>query len=123
MRGVAKRRKKERVFRRTKGECHAMLFSMGNARICSVSFSDHAGVRHTAQVTAETLYEAAVLGLKAISEEWAEEPGAVTPIEIQVQLPAVKHELRMRHIRQWLDSNCTSPKEKALKERLKGLLI
>jgi hypothetical protein len=33
-----------------------------------VSFRDHSGVSHTAEVNAESLFEAAVLGVKAISQ-------------------------------------------------------
>jgi hypothetical protein len=51
-------------------------------------------VRLTAEVSAETLYEAAILDIKAISQEWGEAPGAMTAIEVRVAAPAVKHELR-----------------------------
>jgi hypothetical protein len=95
---------------------------VGNLRTCSVSFYDASGARHSAEVTAETLYEAAVLGIKAISEHWAEEPGIGTRLEIEVKSPAVRHEMTLRQLRQWLDGTCASPKEKLVKERLKALL-
>ena len=37
---------------------------MGHLRSCVVSYQDNQGIRHSAEVTAETLYEAAVLGLQ-----------------------------------------------------------
>jgi hypothetical protein len=98
-----------------------MLSGMGTARLCSVSFRDHSGVQHHAQVTAESLYEAAVLGIHVISQEWAEEPGPMTAIEVQVQLPTVRHEVTWKQVREWLTATCKTPKERALKERLKVL--
>jgi hypothetical protein len=74
-------------------------------------------------VTAESLYEAAVLGIKAISEQWAQEPAAMTRLEVEVKAPPVRHEITVRQVRQWLDGTCASPKERVLKERLKAMLI
>ena len=99
-----------------------VLPSPRGKRTCPVSFCDSSGIRHSAEVTAETLYEAAVLGIKAISEHWAEEPGIGTRLEIEVKTPAVRHEITLRQLRQWLDGTCASPKEKLVKERLKALL-
>ncbi len=96
---------------------------MANLRTCLVSFSDHSGIRHTAEVSAESLYEAAILGIKAISQQWGESPGAMTPIEVRVAAPAVKHELRPIQILQWLNASSQSPKEKLMKERLKDLFL
>lgn len=42
-------------------------------RSCSVSFKDSSGVRHSVEVTAETLFEAAALGLFLLrKDEWAD---------------------------------------------------
>ena len=71
-------------------------------------------------VTAESLYEAALAGLKAISETWAEEPGMNTPISVSI-VP-VEHQVTLRQIRTWVESNPKSPKEIAQKTRLKELL-
>jgi hypothetical protein len=62
---------------------HQTLLRTGNTRRISCAptwepsepapfpFGAAAGVRHTAEVTAESLYKAAVLGIRAISEQWA----------------------------------------------------
>jgi hypothetical protein len=39
-----------------------------------------------------------------------------------VKSPAVRHEITVRQLRQWLDGTCASPKEKLVEERLKALL-
>jgi hypothetical protein len=71
-------------------------------------------------VTAESLYEVTVSGLKAISETWAEEPGINTPISVST-VP-VEHQVTLRQIRQWLDTNPKTPREIVPKNRLKELL-
>ena len=65
-------------------------------RTCVVAFVDHRGVKHSAEVTAENVFEAAANGLKAISESWAEEPGLLTPIEVKVTAPVMRHELTLQ---------------------------
>jgi hypothetical protein len=95
---------------------------VGNLRRCRVAFVDAAGVRHAAEVSAESLFEAAVLGIRAISEEWAEEPGLATKIEVEVTAPAVTHEITFKHLRDWLNGTCRSPKDRIVKDRLKSLL-
>jgi len=42
------------------------LIPMGQLRSCVVSYHDNQGIRHSVEVTADTLYEAAVLWLKAL---------------------------------------------------------
>ena len=88
-----------------------------SARTCVVSFFS-SGIKHSAEVTAETLYEAAVVGVKAISEQWGEEPGPTTPLHVEVRAPSVTHEITVNQVRQWLDGTCKSPREKILKDPL-----
>jgi hypothetical protein len=95
---------------------------VANLRTCVVAFQDTSGVGHAAEVSAESLYEAAVLGIRAIREEWAEEPVAMTRIEVQVKAPAVTHEITFKQLRDWLQGTCRSPKERLTKNRLKALL-
>lgn len=91
-------------------------------RTCVVAFVDHRGVRHSVEVTAENVFEAAASGLKAISENWAEEPGLLTPIEVKVTAPVVRHELTLQALKRWLNANPDSRTEVILKERVKTML-
>jgi hypothetical protein len=77
-------------------------------------------VRHQAEVQAGSLYEAAVKGVKAISESWAEQPLLATAITVAVK--PVEHTLTMVQIRAWLDRGAGTPKEMALRHELKALL-
>lgn len=58
----------------------------------------------------------------AASSEHGCAPGSAALIEIQVRSPAVKHTVNMLKIRECSATAARSPKEKLLKERLKGLL-
>jgi len=56
-----------RLLWRTKSEYAKLRFGMP-VRSCRVSILDMDGIKHSVQVTAETLYEAVALGLVAIRE-------------------------------------------------------
>lgn len=91
-------------------------------RKCAVSFVGGSGVKHSAEVEAESLYEAAVEGICAISGQWGHEPALLTPIVVEVKPPPVSHQLTLQQIRSWLESASPSPKDKMMKERLKHRL-
>ncbi|MBL8211015.1 MAG: hypothetical protein JNK87_09905 [Bryobacterales bacterium] len=95
---------------------------MPNLRTCLVSFSDLTGVRHSAEVTAESLFEAAVLGIAAIAQSSGAVAATITQLEIEVRAPIVRHQLSVRQVRQWVDGVTASPKEKLVKERLRQML-
>jgi hypothetical protein len=92
-------------------------------RICAVSFSDVRGIRHTVEVQAESLFEAAVLGVRTFrSDPWIEHVGPVTVLDIEVREPAAKHAITMMQVERWLEGASTSPTEGVKKARLKDLL-
>lgn len=87
---------------------------------CIVSFVDLDGVRHSVDVQADGLYEAAVLGLSAFRKHDLN-PGGLTELEVEVR-SSVKHTLTVRKILEWLQRGVRTPKEAVLKERLRALL-
>lgn len=91
-------------------------------RACAVSFIGTSDTKHSAEVHAESLYEAAVEGVRAISEQWGQEPGPLTPISVEVKPPPITHNLTLRQVRRWTATSATSPKKKLAKERLKERL-
>jgi hypothetical protein len=55
---------------------------------CRVSFKDLDGVCHSVEVTADGMYEAACMGLKALKQsDWNEIIGPGTRIDIEVVQP------------------------------------
>jgi hypothetical protein len=92
-------------------------------RTCTVSFSGASGIRHSVDVTAESVYEAAALGVAALKRSgWTEAIAPGTQLEIQVREPATSHRLTVQQIRRWCDGVAVSPDETLKKRRLKQLL-
>ena len=64
-------------------------------RSCTVSFTGPSGVVHTVEVVAESLYEAAVLGLNVLKRDgWVEAVAPGTTLHVQVREPATMHSVR-----------------------------
>ena len=92
-------------------------------RICAVSFADVRGIRHTVEVQAESLFEAAILGVRTFrGDPWIEHVGPATVLEIEVRQPAAKHAITMMQVERWLEGASTSPSEGVKKAKLKDLL-
>jgi hypothetical protein len=90
---------------------------------CTVSFTDSSGIKHSAVVTADSLFEAAILGLKVLrSSELKEPPGRATVFEIEVRNPAVRHHVSLVHVAKWLNGPAASPRESMKKVHLRKLL-
>jgi hypothetical protein len=86
-----------------------------------VSYEDQEGIRHSVEVTAETLYEAAVLGMKALQvPNWRKVSNLM--IDVTVKTPETKHTINTGAISAWLSRAGRSPREQALKSRLLELL-
>jgi hypothetical protein len=83
-----------------------------------VSFDDGTGIRHSVQVTAETMFEAAALALQIFDESGAT-PGPAAHLEIAAHTPIVNHSVKVQRVRDWLTSGGKTPKEQALKSRLR----
>jgi len=92
-------------------------------RACTVSVVGPTHVRHSVEVTAESLYEAAVLGVKLLAQDgWV---GAIAPgtqVEVQVRPPAMLHVVSVAELRRWVDAVGTSPEETMRKRKLRSLL-
>ena len=92
-------------------------------RICAVSFADVRGIRHTVEVQAESLFEAAILGVRTFKgDPWIEHVGPATVLDIEVREPAAKHAITMMQVERWLEGASTSPNEGVKKAKLKDLL-
>lgn len=90
---------------------------------CTVSFTDSTGIKHSTVVTADSLFEAVILGLKVLrSSELKEPPGRATVFEIEVRNPAVHHHVSLMHVTKWLNGPATSPRESMKKVHLRKLL-
>jgi hypothetical protein len=74
-------------------------------------------------VSAESVYEAAALGLSRLRrDEWADQIAPGTPIEINVREPAKMHTVSLAQIRRWCDGVAVSPDEVLKRKRVKALI-
>jgi hypothetical protein len=89
-------------------------------RTCIVTYRSQDSIQHSVQVVAATVYEAAVLGLKALKVP----PGIVynLSIDIRVKSPEAIHTISGAVLNAWLAREGKNPKEQALKDRLHDLL-
>jgi hypothetical protein len=92
-------------------------------RACTVSVVGPTGVRHAVDVTAESLYEAAILGLSLLREAgWADPIPPGTQLDIEVRQPATVHCVTVTQLRRWVDTIALSPDETLKKRKLRELL-
>ena len=91
-----------------------------------MSFVDSSGIRHSVEVAAESLYEAAALAVREFrGHPWVDdvEPGAITPLAVSVKAPATTHEVSIQQIERWVKGTPKGPRETALKSRVRELLL
>ena len=92
-------------------------------RLCTVGFTAATGISHSVDVEAETLYEAAALGLARLKKDgWIEGLGPGSRLQIVVRQPGSHHSVTVRQVEQWLGSVNASPMETLKKAKLKRLL-
>ena len=94
------------------------------SRTCTVSFQDASGMRHSVEVVASSLYEAAVLALKEFrSCSFTEvSAGKGTKLNVAVSGPSESHEITVGQVESWLQSRGKSPREQTAKTNLAALL-
>lgn len=94
---------------------------MGTARTCRVSIVEPDGCRHTIEVNASSLYEAAALGLRTFRQyPWGVAALRVprARVEVVVYGPTEMHDITVVQVERWLHAPPKNPKEKVLKDRL-----
>lgn len=92
-------------------------------RTCAVTFTDHRGARHTVEVSAESLFEAAALGLGQLRAcDWLDVIGPAARLEVEVKAVPVRHEISVAHVLRWCESSAANPDERIRKDRVKRLL-
>jgi hypothetical protein len=93
-------------------------------RSCRVTIKDVEGVKHTVEVTAETLYEAVALGLLAVrGNDWVMEIAqGLNAVQVSVVDIPVEHSVKIQDFNAWLERTAGSPKEISTRSRIKDIL-
>jgi hypothetical protein len=92
---------------------------------CSVSFEDTEGVTHTAQVQAESLFEAVALAVAEFREDkLVPSPAPMTEFTVSIERPPIEHRIRLTQVTKWAESNTTreGPAGITKRARMKALL-
>ena len=91
---------------------------------CVVTLRGRDGCQHSVEVTASTLYEAAVRGLRELRiSDWVrEETYDAAELLVTARTPAVVHQVDLRKLKEWLRRTAGSPRDVSLRSRLKELL-
>lgn len=93
-------------------------------RTCSVSFADHRGIRHSVDVDAESLFEAAILAIQTFRQDpWLERIGPATVLDVEVRQPGTTHAVSLQQVERWLAAATTNPTEASKKAKLKMMLV
>ena len=93
-------------------------------RSCRVTIRDMDGVKHTVEVTAETLYEAVALGLVALrGNDWVigVAQGQNTVQVSVVDIP-IEHTVKIQDFNDWLERSAGAPREISKRSRIKAIL-
>ena len=93
-------------------------------RTCKVSIADIAGVEHSTEVTAGSLYEAVAAALASLrKDDWVGKIGTgLTTVRVDVLHPPVTHEVKMKDFQAWLQRKSGSPADMVLRDKLLKML-
>jgi hypothetical protein len=88
-----------------------------------VSFKSAGGITHAVDVTADSLYEAAAIGLSMLRQDgWVAQVAPGTQLTVQVREPVTIHQVTVAQITRWCDGVTVSPDEVLKRKRVKELL-
>ena len=92
---------------------------------CRVSYLDSRNIEHAGEVTADSLFEAAAVAIRAFREGALMDdlPVAGTELRIAVFPLPVEHRVRLQRVEQWAQTGTVkSPVEMLRRERVRELL-
>ncbi len=93
-------------------------------RVCTVGFKDVRGIRHSADVEAESLNEAVVLAVRRFRQDpWMPQVGTATVLDVEVREPSTKHSISLQQVERWLAGASSNPTEAMKKAKLKMILV
>ena len=84
---------------------------------------DVRGIRHSVEITAGSLFEAAAVGLNLLrAGDWNDPPTQSTVLEVEVRNPSVTHAVSVQQLGRWLNGASSSPRESMKKIALRKML-
>jgi hypothetical protein len=96
---------------------------MSEARDCVVKLVDDHGVEHSVRVRAESVYEAALKGLKKLERVgWESNGEQIGSVTVEVWEQPTYHRVNVARLLQWLQGSGRSPSDETRKEKLRTLI-
>lgn len=90
---------------------------------CVVKLIDEHGVEHTVKVRAESVYEAALRGLKRLeSVGWESDGSQIHSVLVEVWEEPTCHRVNVAKLLDWLKGSGRSPYDETRKQKLRSLV-
>jgi hypothetical protein len=91
-------------------------------RLCLVRLTDDHGVEHKVKVRAESVYEAALLGLKRLGRVgWESDGSTIGSVIVEVWEEPTRHVVHVKKLLSWLKAPGKFPPEEQRKAKLRVL--
>src|SRR5713101_8253852 len=95
---------------------------MRDERVCVVRLTDEHGVEHRVKVRAESVYEAALLGLKRLERVgWESNGSTIGSVIVEVWEEPTRHLVHVRRLLSWLKASGKFPRDEQRKAKLRAL--
>jgi hypothetical protein len=91
-------------------------------KTCRVTIRDMDGIDHTAQVAADTLYEAVARGIVALKESAWTGDLVEGSAQVIVNDTPVEHTIRLREFRNWLAKTAGAPRDISHRQKIREIL-
>jgi hypothetical protein len=95
---------------------------MSDVRVCVVKLNDAHGVEHRVKVRAESVYEAALLGLKRLERVgWESDGSQISHVMVEVWEEPTLHYVDVKKLLSWLKAPGKFPPQEQRKAKLRKL--
>ncbi len=95
---------------------------MSDERVCVVKLTDDHGVEHSVKVRAESVYEAALLGLKRLEHVgWESDGSTIGSVIVEVWEEPTRHVVHVGKLLSWLKVPGKYPPEEQRKAKVRVL--
>ena len=96
---------------------------MSDARDCVVKLVDDHGVEHSVRVRAESVYEAALKGLRKLEKVgWESDGSQIGFVTVEVWEEPTQHRIHVGKMLGWIKSSGRTPRDETRKWQLRRLL-
>jgi hypothetical protein len=90
---------------------------------CVVKIVDDHGVEHSVRVKAESLYEAAILGLNKLERHgWESDGSQIGWVVVEIHDEPTVHRIHVERMLGWVKSSGRTPRDETRKSKLRMLL-